>query len=59
MIFCLHGDRFLAVCLLSEIFTYQISIFKEKIVPPNAFFGPNFPSDARGASCLELKQMPQ
>ena len=34
MIFCYHENRFLAVCPLSEIFTYQISNFKEKIVPP-------------------------
>ena len=40
MIFCYQLDRFLIVCLLSEVFTQQNSIFKENIVPKKCNFLP-------------------
>ena len=65
MIFCYHVNRFLTFCLLSEILAQQN--FKEKIVPKNAIFSPNFPSplppprptEAQCRFLLEVKQMPE
>ena len=43
MIFCYHANRFLAVCLLSEIFTYQIFNFQGENCSPKCNFWPKLP----------------
>ena len=61
MTFCYHVNKFLTVSLLSEIFTEQNFNFREKNVPKNAIFGPNFPpvTQCRFLLEFEVKQKPQ
>ena len=43
MMFCYHVNTFLTVILLAEKLPNKTPIFREKIVPKNAIFGPNPP----------------
>ena len=59
MIFCYHVNRFLTVCLLSEIFTQQNTNFQGENCPQKCNFWPKLPPDTQCRFLLQIKQMSQ
>ena len=59
MIFCSQLNRFLIVCLLSEVFTQQNSNFQGEYCPPKMqFLAQTSPADTQCKFLLVVKQMP-